>query len=74
MDPSSLPARFEAMQPRISGSGGLRVYVVYVVNFARPLPAAHEVAWPQTLLANFLGPYQYYLVNRTNLVDWKYLR
>ena len=56
MDPNSPPAKFEAMQPHMSASGGLRVYVAYVVNFARLSSASQEAAWPQTLLADYLGP------------------
>ena len=74
MDSNSQPAKFEAGQPRILVAGGLRVYVLYVVNFPRPLSASHEVAWSQTLLADYFGPYQYDLGQRTILVDWKYLK
>ena len=56
MDPSTRSAKFEAKQPRISASGGLRVYVAYVVNFTRPPKVPHEAAWSQTLFGNYLGP------------------
>ena len=58
MDPNSHQTKFEAKQPRSSASGGLTVYVAYVVRAARPPSASDEVAWAKTLLADYLGPYQ----------------
>ena len=58
MDPISHQTKFEAKQPRSSASGGLTVYVAYVVRAARPPLASDEVAWAKTLLADYLGPYQ----------------
>ena len=58
MDPNSHLTKFEAKQPHVSVSGGLSVYVAYIVRAARPPSASDKVAWAQTLLANYLGPYQ----------------
>ena len=58
MDPKSPSAEFEAMQPPMSATDGLKSYVAYVVNFARLPRASNEVAWSQTLVTEYLGPYQ----------------
>ena len=72
MDPNSRSAKFETMQPRLGGTGGLRLHIAYLVKCARPPAASQEIPRPQTLLADYLGPCQQYLGQRSILVDWKH--
>ena len=71
MDPISHQTKFEVMQPRSSVPGGLRVYVAYVVNFARLPTALHEVAWSQIMLSDYFGPYQQILIRSCDTVNLK---
>ena len=50
MDPNIRPEQFEAKQPRMSVSGDLWAYVVYVVAYEKLPTASQEAAWSQTLL------------------------
>ena len=69
MDPNGRPAKFVTMQPhmRLVATSHNSLYKLYKVRGHQRL--RYEVAWPQTISGDYLGPYQLHFGHKDISID-----